>query len=254
MPIADLLRRVGGNTHHTRHHLAAIIMAAGSGSRMASERPKQWLTLAGQPVVLHTLRAFQDAVSVREIIIVARADDKEAYLDYKRLYGLDKITAVVTGGDTRQASVACGIAALGDKVDYVAIHDGARPLITPAQIDRVSTAAFYHRAAAAATPAIDTIKRANDRGVITETIDRKEVWLAQTPQTFYLPLYYAAMATAEKDGVTVTDDCMLAEHAGFPVHLVDCGRENIKITVPIDLCIAEAILAERARGTRKDDK
>lgn len=254
MLIADLLRRVGGNTHHKRHHLAAIIMAAGSGSRMAAERPKQWLTLAEQPVVLHTLRAFQDADAVREIIVVAREDDRDAYFDYKRLYGLDKITAVVTGGDTRQASVACGIAALSDQVDYVAIHDGARPLITPAQIDKVATAAFYHRAAAAATPATDTVKRANDRGVITETIDRKTVWLAQTPQIFYLPLYYAAMATAEQDGLVATDDCMLAEHAGFPVHLVDCGRENIKITVPVDLCIAEAILAERAKGTRKDSK
>lgn len=252
MAFADLLRRVGGNTHHTRHHLAAIIVAGGSGSRMETDRPKQWLTLAGQPVILHTLRAFQASAAVREIIVVARADDKDAYLDYKRLYGLDKLTAVVLGGDTRQASVANGIAALSRKVDYVAIHDGARPLITPAQIDKVATAAFYHRAAAAATPATDTVKRVDAKGVITETIDRKQVWLAQTPQIFYLPLYYAAMATAERDNFTATDDCMLAEHAGFPVHLVDCGKENMKITVPVDLCIAEAILRARAEEDRKD--
>lgn len=245
MSIADLLRRVGGCTHHSRHHLAAIIVAGGSGSRMGADRPKQWLTLAGQPVVLHTLRAFQASCAVREIVVVAREEDRAAYLDYKRLYGLDKLTAVVVGGDTRQASVANGIKAVSRQTDYVAIHDAARPLITPAQIDRVATAAFYHRAAAAATPATDTVKRANDRSIITETIDRKAVWLAQTPQIFYLPLYYAAMATAEQDTFAATDDCMLAEHAGFPVHLVDCGKENMKITVPVDLCIAEAILAAR---------
>ncbi len=162
--------------------------------------------------------------------------------------GLTKLTRIVAGGATRQASVLAGLAAVSAETDYICIHDGARPLILPEQIDRVAIMAFTTRAAAAATPATDTVKRIDRKGNIRETIDRSTVWLAQTPQIFYLPLYYAAVEHANKEGLTVTDDCMLAESAGFSVRLVDCGKENFKITVPTDLCMAEAILRERTKG------
>lgn len=251
MWLANLLRRTLGSAHPNKHHMTAIVVAGGSGTRMACDRPKQWLTLGEIPVVCHTLRAMQAASSVKEIVVVGREEDLTAYQDWGNLLHLTKLTAVVVGGATRQASVRAGLAAVSTKTDYICIHDGARALITPAQIDKVAIAAFTHRAACAAMPATDTIKRVDGKGIIVKTIDRNTIWQAATPQIFDINLYYTAVTLAEKDSFVATDDCMLAEHAGFAVHVVDCGRENLKITVPSDLVMAEAILKKRKQSEER---
>ena len=156
------------------------------------------------------------------------------------------------GGETRQESVLKGFELIPDKADYVAIHDGARPLITPSQIKTVVLSAYDYKAAAAAAPAKDSVKVANISGMIDYTVDRKTVWLMQTPQVFYSNLYRASIYTASKDKFIGTDDTEVAEHAGFSTKLVDIGYENIKITTPVDLLLAEAILANRGKEKNND--
>ncbi len=244
--IASLLRtlsRTAGKPHFT----SAIIAAAGCGSRMqdGSGKTKQLMELCGLPVIVHTLAAFQKCEKINEIIVVARADEVAVYEEYKREYGFSKISAVVVGGETRQDSVRLGFEAISDKSEFVAIHDGARCLITPDMITSVLDEAFRRGAATAAMRAIDTVKRDNGKGFIAETVDREGLWLAQTPQIFKTELYRAAAYIALEDRFTATDDNSLAERIGFDIKLVDCGRENIKITTPIDMAVAEIILKSR---------
>ena len=244
--IASLLRTLS-RTANKPHFTSAIIAAAGCGSRMCDEsgKTKQLMELCGIPVIVHTLRAFEKCEQINEIIVVARRDEVEIYEKYKSDYGFSKISAVVVGGDTRQESVLRGFEAISDKSDFVAIHDGARCLTTSEMIDAVLFEAFRKGAATAATKATDTVKRADGKGFISETIEREGLWLAQTPQVFKTELYRAAAYVSKEDGFAATDDNSLAEHVGFQVKLVDCGSENIKITTAVDLSIAEVILRRR---------
>lgn len=228
------------------HFVSAIIVAGGSGNRMKSNQTKQMMTLCAKPVIVHTLSAFEASDYIDEIILVAKADELDLYPPLLRQYGITKVVKTIAGGDTRQDSVMAGFEAISEKTDYVAIHDGARPLITPEQIKQVLLSAFEYRAATAATPATDSAKTANISAMIDRTVDRKTLWMVQTPQVFYANLYRAAAYTAKKDNFIGTDDTEIAEHAGFSAKLVDIGYENIKITTPIDLVKAEAILAYRA--------
>ncbi len=244
--IASLLRTLS-RTANKPHFTSAIIAAAGCGSRMCSDSgtTKQLMELCGLPVIVRTLRAFEECELINEIIVVARRDEVEIYEKYTKDYGFSKISAVVVGGDTRQESVLCGFEAISDESDFVAIHDGARCLITPKMIDAVLFEAFRKGAATAATKATDTVKRADGTGFISETVQREGLWLAQTPQVFKTELYRAAAYVSKEEGFSATDDNSLAEHVGFQVKLVDCGSENIKITTPVDLIVAEAILNHR---------
>ena len=246
--IASLLRTLS-NTANKPHFTSAIIAAAGSGTRMCDESgtTKQMLTLDGMPIIVRTLMAFEECESINEIIVVAREDEIAAYDKYKSEYNLTKISAVVKGADTRQESVLNGFEAISDKSEFVAIHDGARCLITPEDIEAVLREAYRCGAATAATRATDTVKRANSKNYITETPNRSEMWLAQTPQTFKTELYRAAAYIAKEEGFAATDDNALAEHVGFDVKLVDTGTGNIKITTPIDLAVAEVILKNRKK-------
>lgn len=228
-----------------RHKTAAIIVAAGSGSRMRSRTTKQFMSLCGLPVVVRSLLAFQESEYIDEIIVVARSDERELYPPLAEKYGLTKLTKVVCGGEDRQASVWAGFSAISDDVDYVAIHDGARPLITAEQIKKVVLAGYDFRAAVAGAPSYDTVKLASISGHVDKTLERDKVWLIQTPQVFFADLYRAAAVVAQKDGFHGTDDASLAEHAGFSVKFVDCGRCNIKITSPEDLLYAKAIIESR---------
>lgn len=223
----------------------AIIAAGGNGSRMGSAQSKQTMLLDGVPVVIHTLRAFAQSDQIDQIVIVAKKGEEDWYAPQLKKYGISKVAKIVTGGDTRQASVLHGLKAVDDRTKYISIHDAARCLITPAQIEAVARAAYRCRCAAAASRAKDTVKTADAHGRITGTVDRNTVWLAATPQTFQTELYRACAYTALERGITATDDCMLAEAFGFSVQLVDCGWENLKITTPGDLVIAYAILQER---------
>ena len=234
-------------TENSYHYVSAVIAAGGSGSRMQSNTTKQFMELDGKPVIINTLLAFDKSEYIDEIVIVAKEDEVAMYPHLIKKYGLKKVTKVVSGSDTRQKSVLNGLSAISDKADFIAIHDGARPLITGEQIKKVVLSAFEFRAAAAASKSKDTPKLVSNNGFIEMGVDRDTLWLMQTPQIFSANLYRAAAYTAIENGYEATDDCALAERAGFPVKVVDCGYENIKITTPEDLKFAELILSERKK-------
>ena len=233
--------------------LTAVILAGGRGERMGADVPKQFLDVAGIPAVVRSLLAFQNCEDVGDIVIVSGGGEKEIYREYCARYGLSKVRRVTVGGKTRQESAMAGLRAVRDDCDYIAIHDAARCLVTPEQIHAVYLDAKLYGAAAAACLVKDTIKIADSSGFVESTPERARTWAAQTPQIFKVDLYRAAAYTAQERGTAVTDDCMLAEAAGFRVKLTDCGYENIKLTTPDDLLTAEQILAKRTADAEKEE-
>lgn len=228
-------------------HVTAIIVAGGSGSRMGAATTKQMMELEGIPVVVRTILAFEKAECIKDIIIVAKTEEKEVYKEFINKYSLKKIRRVVAGGDTRQQSVLNGFKAISDNCDFVAIHDGARCLVTPENIENVLYEARCHEAASAASPAKDTVKITNSEGFVVSTPNRQRVWMAQTPQIFRADLYRAAAFYALKQGFEATDDNSLVEFLGSKVKMVDCGYRNIKITTPEDIHIARVLLKENEK-------
>lgn len=219
-------------------YTAAVLVAAGSASRMGGI-DKIRADLCGQPVFLRTARAFQESAVISEIVIVTR---KELVEEIRAACAaLPKVAAVVSGGGTRQASVSLGLAAVSKKAKLIAIHDAARPLVPLALIDRVVRAGHSYGAAAPAVPVKDTIKEAQG-GVVRSTPDRSKLFAVQTPQVFDYDLIRGALAKAEKDGATLTDDCSAVERLGMSVKLVEGAEENIKLTTPWDLTVARAYL------------
>lgn len=243
--ICRILRLVGLSR---RPRTAAILLAGGSGSRMHSPdgRAKQYMELAGLPVLVHAARALDTCPYIDDIIVVARQEETQMADGLMRTHGIRKYRKTVRGGRTRQLSALAGFEALDfNRVRFVAIHDAARCLITPDEIADVVATAYAHRAAAAACRVYDTVKRATPAGFVTETVDRDTLWLAQTPQVFSEGLYRAAAYTAVKAGFEATDDMMLCERIGQTVKLVACSSDNFKITTPPDLIRAEAVLKSR---------
>ena len=228
----------------SKHFTSAIILCAGSGDRMQGT-DKQLTALLGTPIAIRSTMAFEKCDNIDEIILVTRQEQISVFEELVKSYKLSKVTKVVCGGSTRQQSALCGVQAVWQGCKFIAIHDGARCLITPKQISCVTEQAYKHNAATAATRCSDTVKLAT-KADFTQTSghpDRSKLWLAQTPQAFKLTLYQGAVHTG-KD-VAVTDDCAIIESAGFYVKLVDCGRSNMKITTKEDLVIAQAILSTR---------
>ena len=223
--------------------VTAIIVAAGSSTRMG--RPKLLIELCGEPVLAHTLRAF-DRSSVNALVVVTREQDIPVFEPLGK--SLSKPVRFVVGGNTRQQSVANGIAAAPPETTVVAIADGARPLITPTEIDRVIAVAEETDAASAAVRVKDTIKQADANGIITATPERSTLWQVQTPQVFSLPLYKRAMEAVARAGLDLTDDCQLVEFIGAKVTLCETSYENIKITTPEDIAVATAFLQQRGVG------
>lgn len=228
-------------------YTAAIILAAGNSTRMGGKINKQLETLCGVPVLGHTLMAYQRCKLIREIVVVTRPQDFDSVYEIAKQYGISKLTSIAAGGATRQESAKRGMRKLSPDVRYVAIADGARCLITPSQITRVCLRAYRYQAASAAHKIADTVKRTTSLGMTRETVDRENLWQAQTPQVFHTALYTAALYQADKDGFSVTDDNSLIEHLGYGVRMVECGSQNIKITTPEDLPLAEAILQYRSK-------
>jgi 2-C-methyl-D-erythritol 4-phosphate cytidylyltransferase len=215
----------------------AIIVAGGQGKRMG--RPKQFLKIAGKPMLAWTVDAFQRTKAIDGIILVVAPDQ----LDLAAKIKAAKIIAVVPGGRQRQDSVRNGLAALPKGVQIVLIHDGARPAVSAATINGTIKAAKEHGAAIAAVPLKDTIKQVNRREArIVKTLDRSELWAAQTPQTFTVPVINKAYETLKHD---VTDDAAAVERLGIPVKIVMDSYANLKVTMPEDLAIMEAILKGR---------
>lgn len=223
---------------------SAVIVSAGLARRMGGI-DKVLAPLGELPVLVHTLYAFQDCPAIHEIIVVARED---LVVEIGRLckeFSFDKVRKVIVGGRERIHSVRAGLNEVDPDSDLIAIHDGARPLVTQEIIRDTSARAALTGAAAPAIPLSDTVKRTVD-GRAVETVDRSDLWAVQTPQIFEAGLIKAAIQKAIDDGELLTDDCGAVERMGMPVTLTGGSPENIKITTPLDLILGEAILQARA--------
>ena len=217
----------------------AIILGAGNGTRMKSEKSKLLLEIGSKTVIERSVEAFLSVSDIDEIIVVARAQDIDIYSELLT----DERISFVIGGATRQQSVKNAVETVDD-AHLIIIHDGARPLVTPQVIDSTVCAAETYGAAAPAIAVHDTIKVAVD-GIVKETPDRRTLFAVQTPQVFFLEHIQTALAEALSCGIALTDDCSAAEAAGMQVYLTQGSEENRKITVPTDLILAEAILKGR---------
>ena len=220
----------------------AIIAAAGQGSRMGGKRAKQFLELAGRPIIIHTIQAFEACEAIQEIIVVLPPADVRGFSAIARPYNLGKVRAVVPGGVTRASSVLHGLQALErqDK-DIVAVHDGSRPLVTTAEITRTVQAAEVSGAAILAAPIVDTVKEVRD-GVVTATVPRNDLRRALTPQCFRYEILRQAYEQVDELDATLTDESSLVERLGMPVTVIEGSSRNIKVTQPEDLVIAEALI------------
>ena len=221
-------------------YCGAVIVAAGTASRMGGI-DKVMAPIGGEPMILRTVRAFQDCDAIKEIVIVTREDLITKITSMCGKY--DKVRAVVVGGKDRAESVRNGLNALSGKVKLAAIQDGARPLITNAVIDRTVRAAHSYGAAAPAIPVKDTIKIV-EGGLVATTPDRNTLKAIQTPQVFDFDLLRGALKKAAADKAAITDDCSAVELIGFKVRIVEGDERNIKVTTPMDLKIAELLLEE----------
>ena len=220
--------------------VAAIVVAAGRGERMGGQTPKALIPLAGTPILLHTLRAFDATASIDSIGAVVAEDHCNRTRELLAATGPWRCPlTVVSGGAERQDSVAAGLAALPPAIDLVAVHDGARPFVRPAQIADVIADAARHGAAVLAMPSRDTAKLVDSHGIVTGTPPRESVWLAQTPQVFRAQLLREAHDRARREGVIATDDAALLERLGHAVRVVRGDATNLKITTPDDLRWAE---------------
>ena len=219
---------------------AAIIVAAGSGSRMGFD--KLLARLGGSPVILHTLRAFQACPDIDEIVLVTSQDRADVIRRLADDMALSKLRAFVPGGAERQLSVWAGLSALPADCDYVAVHDGARPLIHPSQISRCVARARGTGAAASARPVSETLKRVDEAGRVSGSVDRANLWVMETPQVFARSILAECYEAVIRDGVVVTDEVSALERLGHPVWLVDNPTPNPKITWPADLAMAERLL------------
>lgn len=234
--------------------VAAILPAAGLGTRMGAEVPKQFLELDGVPLVVFTLRRLAQSDAVTEFLVSTRAEEVEGL--EKRLLkenlGRRKVR-VVRGGETRQQSVSNALAQVSAGVELVLVHDAVRPLVTRELVDRVIAEARTRGAAILGIPAIDTVKEVRrsslpeDVALITATVPRERIVLAQTPQVFSLALLREAFALAEKDGVTASDEAAVVERLGRDVYVVQGSERNIKITRPADMDLARFYLDQERR-------
>jgi len=227
---------------------AAVVPAAGRGDRLGRGLPKALIELRGRPLIEYALATLDRAAEVESIAAVVPEDAVPAVQGLVRRAGLRKVAAIVPGGADRQASVACGLAALPPGPELVLVHDAARPFLTPSLVSDVLAAAAQDGAATAALPVGDTIKR-GEAGWVQETLDRSRLFRIQTPQAFRRALLEQAHRDAEREGLRGTDDAALVEHLGARVRLVPGSPANIKITVPDDLALAEALAAARAEGS-----
>jgi 2-C-methyl-D-erythritol 4-phosphate cytidylyltransferase len=226
-------------------HVTAIVPAAGGGARMAAEVPKQYLPLAGVPLLTRTLQALRAAECLDALILVVPPGHEErCRREILDPFGLS-VDAMVPGGEDRQASVYAGLLHTRAETDLFLVHDGVRPFVAPAVVRAAVVAAAESGGAVVAVPVTDTIKVADRDGWLVETPERGRLWAAQTPQAFRADLFREAHAHALRDGFRATDDSALVERLGHPVRLVPGSSENLKITTTADLLLADQILRER---------
>jgi 2-C-methyl-D-erythritol 4-phosphate cytidylyltransferase len=220
----------------------AIIAAAGAGTRMASDRPKQFLLLAGKPVIFHTLQVFEECDSIDEVIVVLPAAESAGFLSLATKYRVRKLARVVPGGAARADSVKRGLMTIrAATAEIVAVHDGVRPFVTTDEISRTVAAAKTDGAAILVAPVTDTIKQISDDEVV-KTLDRGSLRRALTPQCFQYELLREAYQQAAVNDPSLTDESALVEQLGRRVSIVEGSARNIKITTAEDLAIAETLL------------
>lgn len=230
-----------------RPRCAALVAAAGGSTRMGGVN-KLLAPLEGVPVLVRTLASLQLANGVDEIVVAAREEDILEISQLCRTYGITKCTKVVRGGESRVHSVLLAALEAAPEMELLAVHDGARPLVTPELVDRVVAAAARCSAAAPAVAVKDTVKAVRADGAVEETLDRERLRAVQTPQVFEASLLKAALQSALEREDPVTDDASAVERLGKAVFLVDGEEENLKITTPLDLILAEAIIKAREEG------
>jgi 2-C-methyl-D-erythritol 4-phosphate cytidylyltransferase len=226
--------------------LTAIIVAAGSSQRAGFD--KLFATIAGKQTIAHTIRAFERAGSVSEIIVVAREDRHDEIGKIRRDQDFKKVSSIIAGGEHRQDSVRAGLDRLSAAVEYAAVHDAARPLITSEQIERVFEQCRIHGVAALAEPVTNTLKRADRDLIVTSSVDRHQLYAMQTPQIFKCAVIEEAYRIAYAKNVSVTDEVSAVELIGHKVVLVLNDEFNFKITYPRDLALAEFVLKQRTRS------
>ncbi len=218
----------------------AIIVAAGDSRRMGKDINKQFLIINDIPILAHTLMRFDKAQSIKNIIVVTKPENIITVNDMVREFGISKIKAIVPGGDTRHASVVCGLNQVENN-SIVAVHDGARPFVTPEKIDELVLCANEYGAAAPGILPKDTVKIVDKNDLVTSTPDRSSLRMIQTPQVFAADKLKLAYICAEENGFEGTDDCSFAENIGIKIHIIEGEYTNVKVTTPEDLPIAEAI-------------
>ncbi len=226
-------------------YVSAIIVAAGGSVRMGIADSKQFIPLLSRPAIEYTLKAFQNCYLIKEVIVVCRNQDMQRINSIVAENDFSKVSRLVAGGSSRAESVRNGVKAASEKAKYFAIHDGARPLITVEEIKRVVEAAFETGAATLGTSVKDTIKVVDGFNNIESTPLRSQLRAVQTPQVFEKDLYTFALDNAGDNVINFTDDCALIENMGGEVQVVKGSEENIKLTTPIDVIIAESILKSR---------
>lgn len=222
------------------HYTVMLVAAAGSSTRMG--QPKQHILLQDKPVLLHTLLHLQSVPEIDELLLIARSEDTAFFAELAARYNITKLRTVVEGGNSRQQSVANGLAALPAQTTLVGIHDGARPFVSREAVSSVIQTAAQTGAAALALPLRDTVKEADEQGRILRTHDRNRLWRAQTPQVFDSQRLQQEMQRAIACGQDFTDECQLMEQAGVPVQLVPGSEANLKLTTPEDIRVANALL------------
>ena len=221
---------------------AAIIVAAGKGTRMGANVDKLWLEAAGRPVIAHTWKKFNDSKCVDEIILVVRDGMQSHFSELAEKFHFKKTFRLVIGGAERQDSVWNGLEALSPQTEIAAIQDAARPCTSEELIAATIAAARETGASVAAQPVADTIKETADGRIISRTVDRSKLWSVQTPQTFRVEIIRRAIAAARAKGLVFTDDTAACELIGQPVRLVKSNTPNPKVTVPADLPFIETVL------------
>ena len=225
--------------------VSAIIVAAGGSVRMGIADSKQFIPLLSRPAIEYTLTAFQKCYCIKEVVVVCRQQDSERIQKIVDDNSFTKVKALVPGGASRAESVRNGVKAASDEAKYFAIHDGARPLITVEEIERVVEAAYETGAATLGTSVTDTIKVVDGFNKIESTPLRSQLRAVQTPQVFERDLYTFALENAGDNVINFTDDCALIENMGGEVEVVKGSVENIKLTTPVDIILAESILKSR---------
>jgi len=242
--------------------IAAILPAAGLGTRMGAETPKQFLELDGVPLVVFTLRRLAACEAITDFFIATRPEEVDSLAARIAQEKFARAVRVVRGGGTRQESVANALAEVAPETEIILVHDAVRPFVTCAQVERVIAEARAHGAVIVGVPAVDTVKEVKRTGqpaaagqpenvaLVTATIPRERIVLAQTPQAFRAALLREAFARAERDGATASDEAALVERLGHDVHVVPGGERNIKITRPADMELARFYLDQERRSPR----